>query len=87
MTLSDWKRDKSVPKSDKMQKIADYFGVSLDYLMVGKENHSYIEDTMLYIRILKDTELEQAIKKYYTLDDRERKHIIELIELLSQKNR
>lgn len=36
MTLSDWKRGVSVPKTDKMQKIADYFGVSLDYLLNGK---------------------------------------------------
>ena len=36
-TLSDWKRGKSTPKPDKLQKIADYFGVSLIYLMTGKE--------------------------------------------------
>lgn len=29
-TLSDWKTGKSVPKTDKLQKIADYFGVPLD---------------------------------------------------------
>ena len=37
MTLSDWKRGKSVPKSDKMRKIAEYLNVSVDYLMTGKE--------------------------------------------------
>ncbi|MBP3677420.1 MAG: helix-turn-helix transcriptional regulator [Agathobacter sp.] len=36
-TLSDWKKGKSTPKADKMQKIADLFGVSLNYLMTGKE--------------------------------------------------
>lgn len=36
-TLSNWKQGKYTPKSDKLQKIADYFGVSLDYLMTGKE--------------------------------------------------
>lgn len=34
-TLSDWKKGKSKPKTDKLQKIADYFGVSVDYLMTG----------------------------------------------------
>jgi transcriptional regulator with XRE-family HTH domain len=34
-TLSDWKNGKSTPKSDKLQIIADYFGVSVDYL-IGK---------------------------------------------------
>lgn len=37
-TLSDWKRGISTPKQDKLQKIADYFGVTIDYLMTGKEN-------------------------------------------------
>lgn len=35
-TLSDWKRGVSTPKQDKLKKIADYFGVSLEYLMTGK---------------------------------------------------
>lgn len=36
-TLSDWKLGKVTPKSENMKKIADYFGVSIDYLMTGKE--------------------------------------------------
>lgn len=37
-TLSDWKRGRSTPKSENMKKLADYFGVSIDYLMTGKES-------------------------------------------------
>ena len=37
-TLSNWKQGKYTPKQDKLQKIADYFGVSLEYLMTGKED-------------------------------------------------
>lgn len=36
-TLIDWKKGKITPKSDTMKKIADYFGVSVDYLMTGEE--------------------------------------------------
>ena len=32
-TFSDWKSGRSVPKLDKIKLIADYFGVSLDYMM------------------------------------------------------
>lgn len=39
-TLSDWKRGRSTPKSENMKKLADYFGVSIDYLMTGKEDPS-----------------------------------------------
>ena len=43
MTLSDWKRGKSVPKSDKMRKIAEYLNVSADYLMTGKDVEFTVE--------------------------------------------
>lgn len=32
-TLSDWKHGRSIPKQDKLQKIADYFKVPLSYLI------------------------------------------------------
>lgn len=37
-TISNWKAGRYVPKQDKMKKIADYFGVTVDYLMTGKES-------------------------------------------------
>jgi len=30
-TFSDWKTDRSVPKADKIMKIAEYFGVPMEY--------------------------------------------------------
>lgn len=45
-TLSDWKNGKSIPKADKIQKIADFFGVSAEYLMTGKEGE---DDNKYYI--------------------------------------
>ena len=39
-TLSNWKTGKYTPKQDKMQKIADYFGVTLEYLTGEKESDS-----------------------------------------------
>lgn len=36
-TFSEWKKGKYVPKSEKLQKIADFFGVSLEYLTTGKD--------------------------------------------------
>lgn len=36
-TISNWKAGRYTPKQDKLQKIADYFNVSLEYLMTGEE--------------------------------------------------
>ncbi|KAF5071795.1 helix-turn-helix protein [anaerobic digester metagenome] len=45
-TLTSWKQGKYTPKQDKLQKIADYFGVSLEYLMTGETN---TDETPYYI--------------------------------------
>ena len=34
-TLTNWKKGKYTPKPDKLQKITDYFGVPLSYLLTG----------------------------------------------------
>jgi len=41
--FSEWKRGKSTPKQDKLQKIADYFGVPLSYLLTGEMEESVKE--------------------------------------------
>ncbi len=33
--ISNWKSGRSTPKVETMKKIADYFGVTVDYLMTG----------------------------------------------------
>ena len=37
-TLSSWKAGDYVPKIDKLQKIADYFGVPVTYFLAGGGN-------------------------------------------------
>ena len=36
-SMSDWKSGRSELKTDKLKSIADFFGVTLDYLVTGKE--------------------------------------------------
>jgi len=44
-TMTQWKKGISTPKQDKLKKIADYLGVSVDYLMTGKEPEPNIQIT------------------------------------------
>jgi len=37
-TYATWISSDTVPKVDKLQKISKYFGVSIEYLMTGKES-------------------------------------------------
>lgn len=83
-TFTDWKKGRSTPKQDKLKKIADYFGVTVEYLMTGEESTLSDENALLDVHISEDFELKETIKKYYSLDDRKKKHVIELIDLLSE---
>lgn len=35
-TISNWKAGRYTPKQDKLQKIAEYFNVTVDFLMTGE---------------------------------------------------
>lgn len=40
-SLSDWKKGKYVLKEDKMQQIAEFLGVTSEYLKTGKQPEEY----------------------------------------------
>lgn len=54
-TLTNWKKGNYTPKQDKLQKIADYFGVTIEYLMTG-ENSSEVPSPVLTARDERDIE-------------------------------
>ena len=65
MTLSDWKRGKSEPKTKNMQKIADFLGATVDYFTTGKEiapdnvekqQDEYTELISLYSKLSEDNQ-------------------------------
>lgn len=39
--FAEWKKGKSTPKYDKLKMIADYFGVSVEYLTTGEQPEGY----------------------------------------------
>lgn len=79
------KLDKSTPNMAYLQKIANYFDVTTDYLLTGKEKESEFspEQAELDLKISQDLELKKALKKYFSLNENKKKHIIEMIDLLS----
>lgn len=45
-SFTGWKQGKWNFKQDKLQKIADFFGVTIDYLMTGKDEDEKKETTL-----------------------------------------
>lgn len=82
------KLDKSTPNSEKLQKIADYLEVTLDYLMNGTDKKDefseYQGQAELLITIRHDKRMLNALEKFYKLSEKQKEHVFELIEFLSE---
>lgn len=74
-TLTSWKQGKYTPKPEKLQLIADYFNVSVDYLL-GSENYEYDKndsvwnyhvskhDKILIEKVMLDSDLSKRLIAY-----------------------
>lgn len=77
-TLSDWKRGIHVPGPDNLKKIADFFNVSVDYLLSGNDSRSdpgYVISDFEYQLILayrKAGALQEAVDKILNLEYRKK---------------
>lgn len=60
-TLTSWKKGVYTPKQDKLQLIADYFNVSVDYIMTGKETEFSIEMAQKDVAL---SNMEEKVKEY-----------------------
>lgn len=79
MTFSDWKNGKSVPKADKLQKIADYFNVSVDYLISGSEPLSpSMQGTLLAEFSFEHMDM---LQKFMFLPDEKKKEFKEILNI------
>lgn len=73
-TLTSWKKGAYTPKQDKLQKIADHFNVTVDYLMTGKEaasNTGNADEDGLTARDKRDIakDLDNIMKKLEAKED------------------
>ena len=77
---------KDIPSS-RILEISKHFKVSMDWIMTGEEpelKEYSSEAACLVGQIRNDTELSKALLKYFELSDVKKKHVVELINLLSE---
>lgn len=80
--LTDWKKGICEPKADKMQKIADFFDVPVEYLMTGEEH--VLEQSILFDSLLENQDLFDAVKLMASQNDEKQKKIIEIIRVMCE---
>jgi len=80
-TLTNWKKGAYKPKLDKLQKIADYFNVSLDYLMFGHELEIRMESKVTEHPCLYDLGFMNYVFKLWNLPTERKDPILRQIRL------
>lgn len=81
------KLDKTNPTAKTLNKLTDYFGVSKEYLLTGKDPANYgmtKEEAEMMTKIRLDRDLSNALPKYFKLSEAKKKHVLELINMLSE---
>ncbi|EGT4206896.1 XRE family transcriptional regulator [Clostridioides difficile] len=90
VAVSNWESDRRFPDQNTLKNIADYFDVSIDYLL-GRSNIRYIADnkknattnntTLELIENLNTNEkVRELMKKIYSLNDDDRNAIEKIID-------
>jgi transcriptional regulator with XRE-family HTH domain len=64
--VTDWKKGKCKPSTDAVIKLADYFGVTTDYLLLGKKTNSEVslkkmEDIVMDKRYINDEVMRKGL--------------------------
>ena len=79
------KLDKSTPNAKKIKLIADYFNVSVDYLMTGKANEFSKEMALTDVKLSNmPLELKEYALKLAALPEDKQRQIMNLIDMLGK---
>ncbi len=91
--FSSWKTGISKPKQDKLKKIADYFHVSVDYLMTGTEKDGgetyYLNDETKEIaqKVFENKELRMLMDAAQDADPEDIEAVHNMLLALKRKER
>lgn len=81
-SLSDWSKGKSKPKYENMKRIADYFGVSVDYLLGNEE-----KEKPTAVKAVSDEELKFALFGDATVSDEDFEDVKRFAEFIKNKKK
>ena len=82
-SISDWKKKKTNPVSDKILIICEVLGVSPEYLLSGAENGGERSRENTLFAVSKDSELGYLIETYQNLDVGLQKRVMGYLEAIS----
>lgn len=94
-TLSSWKTGKYIPKSEKLQKLADYFGVNVDVFsdrdvqtLVQADTYYYNKETLeMAQELFKNKELRLLFDATKDIDSTDLYLVYDLVKRMKRTNK
>lgn len=84
-TFSDWVNGKKFPRIDKIEMLADYFGIEKSDLIEDKQMKEHPEEMgLLAASIMRDSKLLDMIQKFQKLSVKNKIAVIQMIDNLSE---
>lgn len=84
-TFNDWMNGKKYPRIDKIEIMANYFGILKSDLIEDKRMKEQPEEmAVLAASIMRDPELLDMVMKYKKLSDKNKIAVIQMIDNLSE---
>ena len=84
--FNEWLKGKKYPRIDKIEMLANYFGIAKSDLIEEKNPGDIPEDAEFHARILMDNEVLKMIEEYYALNKREQQIVRNFVHSLNEKN-
>lgn len=84
-TFTDWVKGRKFPRIDKIEALADYFGIEKSDLIEDKKfKENPDEMAILAASIMRDSDLLEMFLKYRKLSEKNKNAVIQMIENLSE---
>lgn len=79
-TVTDWINAKKYPRIDRIELMANYFGILKSDLIEEKKIGDIPEEADFHAKILMDKEVLKMLEKYYSLNDRDQQIIRNFVQ-------
>lgn len=84
-TLSQWKTGRYTPKMDKLEKIASFLSVPVEYLVTGSLPSMDSDAAKIAEYIIENDTVRLIVENIKELDEKERAWVLEAVRLINNK--
>ena len=84
-TLSQWKTGRYTPKMDKLEKIASFLSVPVEYLVTGSLPSMDSDAAKIAEYIIENDTVRMIVENIKELDEKERAWVLEAVQFINNR--